>query len=234
MKLKYVTLTGADASVKPEQLLAISQKYPYVEWAILFSQSKAGISRYPSYDWVVDLMKINVDKKMNLSAHLCGKWVESALEHRFIFLRNALVYDAFSRVQLNMGQDRIKDAFKSQSVLDVIQQYSKHDFIFGGNYTNVDINAEYLADNSIFALFDTSGGRGIETKEWPKPFDGCFCGYAGGLGPDNITTELARIAEVVGDVRIWIDMETKLRDENDNFSIEKCEQILQAAKPYVG
>ena len=232
MKLKYVTLTGADSSVKPQQLRVLSEKYPFVEWAILFSQSKAGVPRYPSYDWVVDLMKLNEDKKMNLSAHLCGKWVESALEHRFIFLRNPMVHDAFHRIQLNMGRERLIEALSSQSLIDIIHKYSQHEFIFGGNYTN--ITSDELIRDQLNLLFDTSGGRGIESKQWRNPHKGCFCGYAGGLGPDNIAEQLEKIAEIVGDRPIWIDMETKLRDKNDNFSLDKCEEILQAVKPYVG
>jgi hypothetical protein len=38
MRLKTVTITGADDAVDPEELLQIQQRYPFVEWGILLSR----------------------------------------------------------------------------------------------------------------------------------------------------------------------------------------------------
>ncbi len=82
MKIKYVTLTGADDNTKHEELLRVSALYPFVEWGILFSQKKSGLAeRYPSWDWVVDLAK-KTNENTNLSAHLCGQWVDDAMSGR--------------------------------------------------------------------------------------------------------------------------------------------------------
>lgn len=246
MKLQYVTLTGADQSIKPEQLLELSHKYPFVEWAILFSQSKAGVPRYPSYDWVVELAKLNVGnpRPMNLSAHLCGAWVDSAMTGNIGFLNDSL--SAFSRVQLNMGKDRLKSALVCKPLLDAIKVQNSHRFIFGGNYANLSVDGHFFWNNLIHPLFDASGGRGLETKEWPKPFINTVSGmqvvfgYAGGLGPDNVLQEIERMSQVVDaelpDTLIWIDMESKLREKTqtqDIFDLKKCEQVLEAASPYV-
>ena len=56
MQIKYVTLTGADESVEPMDLALLSDKYTFVEWGILFSQTRQGIEpRYPSYEWIEKL-----------------------------------------------------------------------------------------------------------------------------------------------------------------------------------
>ena len=68
-------------------------------------------------------------------------------------------------------------------------------------------------------LFDASGGRGLEPLEWPKHLQDWTCGYAGGLGPGNLRRELPRIAAAAGPFPYWIDMESKLRDDEDRFWI---------------
>jgi hypothetical protein len=252
MKLKYVTLTGADSSVQPEELVALSKKYPFVEWAILFSQSKSGTTpRYPGHDWVLDLLKIAESTPMNLSAHLCGKWVDDALKGEITFLKDAEMNKAFRRVQLNMGKDRLQGAFKNKQLVYAIIAAEKQ-VIFGGNYAAIIANGQFFDTTGTYPLFDASGGRGIAATEWPKPLtyteyavvDGqqdeqktVFCGYAGGLGPDNILAELKRIEEVVGDATIWVDMESRVRTKDkagDRFDLAKCEQVLQVAQPWVG
>jgi phosphoribosylanthranilate isomerase len=75
-------------------------------------------------------------------------------------------------------------------------------------------------------LVDGSGGRGLSPERWVKPTTSKRVGFAGGLGPDNISAEYARIKEVAeGD--FWIDMEGKLRDENDWFDTEKAYRMLR-------
>ena len=46
------TITGADDLVDPDDLVVLSREYPFVEWAILISASRAGTPRYPSSAWL--------------------------------------------------------------------------------------------------------------------------------------------------------------------------------------
>jgi phosphoribosylanthranilate isomerase len=238
MKLKFVTLTGADNSVRPADLRMTSERYPFVEWAILFSKSKSGVPRYPSYDWVLDFAREVFDFDfMNSAAHLCGKWVEDAMQGKITFLHDIHMDQAFSRIQLNMGKDRLREALRSSELTAATSKILQR-VILGGNYASITADPSYYRKHGLAPLFDASGGRGVLTREWPKPLadaDGpLFCGYAGGLGPDNVAEELARIAEVVGDVQVWIDMETGIRSKNDKFDLQKCDQVLEAALPWVG
>lgn len=239
MKLTYVTLTGADNTVKPSQLAELSKKYPYVEWAILFSQKKSGQSRYPTLDWIDELVEVQKTIGMNLSAHLCGKWVDDVMAGCVTFLHNKDWDRAFDRIQLNMGKERLQQAIKSEKFLNTIKDVvDDHQIILGGNYKYIEVPDSYFWDNVLFPLFDASGGRGIETKDWPKPHEGrsgltMLTGYAGGLGPDNVAAQLKNIANVAKGSNIWIDMETKLRGDRDEFDLDKCEEVLKAVKEYV-
>ena len=76
-------------------------------------------------------------------------------------------------------------------------------------------------------LFDSSGGRGIRRAQWPTPLSGVRCGYAGGLGPENLRLEMPRIAAVAGP-DYWVDMENSLRDADDHFSVDKARLALNA------
>lgn len=237
MFIKYVTLTGADDSIAPSDLIPLTEKYPFVEWGILFSQNKSGVERYPSLYWVDSLVdSVAATHKINLAAHLCGKWADDALKGEITFLRDDRYRRAFQRIQLNLGKDRLKTAIGSED-LRRAKEVVKQQVMLGGNYGVVRPDPDYFIRARVSPLFDASGGRGILTLNWPKPleYSQCklFCGYAGGLGPDNIADELKRIEEVVGDGHIWIDMESRLRT-GEKFDLEKCERVLQVAQQYVG
>ena len=80
-------------------------------------------------------------------------------------------------------------------------------------------------------LFDESGGRG-KRGDWPDPWPvlpGMRCGYAGGLGPDNVD-EALEFVERHPDARIWLDMESGVRT-NDWMDLEKVEAVCQKAWP---
>ena len=88
----------------------------------------------------------------------------------------------------------------------------------------------------IFAvpLFDLSGGAGILPESWPKA-KGEYCGYAGGLSPENLEEQLEKIKCVVDeDQKIWIDVETHVRSSDDKqFDLDKVRKFLEISKRYV-
>lgn len=240
MKITKVTLTGADDTVDQADLISLSKKYPFVEWGILFSQSKSGVERYPSLEWVEKLKQLVSKENLscNFAAHLCGKWVDDALNGKVTFLRDEGMNHLFNRLQFNMGKDRLKKAVSNLSFETALQSIKKNSII-GGDYSVVTDKSIFFRNNLISPLFDASGGRGIGTKEWPTPFSendiSIFCGYAGGLGPDNLLDEIKIIEAVVGNSSIWIDMETSLRsDKGRKFDLAKCEKVLDLMLPLFG
>ena len=81
------------------------------------------------------------------------------------------------------------------------------------------------------ALFDLSGGTGRLSDEWPSSEE--FCGYAGGLTPDNVVDQLERIGQACCYHPIWIDVESGVRDSSDRFRMDEVERFIEAVLPYV-
>lgn len=233
MNLDRVTVTGADDSIEPEALIPLTERYPFVEWGILFSGSRQGSDRYPSADWLARLRKI-APKLPNLCAHLCGTWV------RNIVLEGAPTWwskyeplpPIFKRVQLNFhGQFHKagKEFVPALKRLALIHE----GFILQHDGVNDETIKTLGADLPVAPLFDRSGGAGVLPEAWPKPI-WSYQGYAGGLSPENVEDELHRILDVAGESRIWIDVETRVRSEEDAlFDLAKVETFLKRAAPFV-
>lgn len=238
MKIRHVTLTGADDHTDPAALVRLRAAYPYSEWAVLFSQRKAGVPRYPSIDWVRRLNAAFDESgpeagPTRLAAHLCGKWVDDALGGRLTFVSTyAFNHNLFARLQLNLGKDRLARAVGSRRVEDVAAE-AERPVILGGNYAAVTADPEWFRGHNLHPLFDASGGRGAAQDTWPAPLAaGLLCGYAGGLGPDTLADDLKRIEDVVGDATVWIDMESRIRDDSNRLDLGKCERVLEIARPW--
>ena len=79
IKLRYLGFCGADDSVEPLMLAAISAQHPWVEWGVLFRDDKVGQPRYASFAWLERLGVVNTVRTMRLAGHLCGCYVDSIL-----------------------------------------------------------------------------------------------------------------------------------------------------------
>ena len=99
------------------------------------------------------------------------------------------------------------------------------------------VHDEYeSADLGIAALYDLSHGAGVLPEEWSHPLarTAIPCGFAGGLSPENVASQIEKILLVMGDTPFWIDAETHLRSDGDRqFDLAKVRRFLEAAKPYV-
>lgn len=245
-KIRFVSITGADDSVGPSQLLKLSQEFPFVEWAILFSQKSIGTNRFPSAEWLDEIGQLlySYGQPVNLSLHLCGSYVRQLIERghdRFAQDLGADLFDLFNRVQINTHGDDHK--WNVEGVVDLIKTYKTKEFIFqlDGNGKNEAMAKmmvlEHRLENVSF-LLDTSHGAGILPSNWPSPpLSTTSTGYAGGIGPENIEESLVKIRAAV-DARTdfkadyWIDMETKVRSNNDQlFDLAKVRQVLEITKP---
>jgi hypothetical protein len=253
--LDRVTITGADDSVSPLQLKELSAEFPFVEWGILLSQGKVGTPRFPSYQWLLDLyeeMEITV-MMPHLSTHICGSWSRELLDGRWPFpWRKDWVLSIFERAQINFTA---KPATSTHPLTDILEKWSydyggPQEFIIQDNAANGSFFSSMLEIcGFIVPLFDGSGGKGDLPGTWPAaeyvafPEDGVdnsakspiYHGYAGGLGPDTLEAQLPRIFEAAGEARIWIDMETRVRSDNDRlFDLAKVRRCLEICAPFIG
>lgn len=229
--LRQVTVTGADDSIAPETIVCLAREYPYAEFGILCSKNNAGMSRFPSQKWLDTMSRIK-EPTTKLSMHLCGTWVRSLCTGDRVVSNDwiASYFGMFNRIQLNFhGQPHRANSSFVRALWDF-----KAPIIFQIDGVNQNLYAAsktYHVDS--YALFDLSGGAGVLPEEWPKP-DGEYCGYAGGLSPENLAENLAKLSGIVGEIPIWVDAETHLRSDDDRrFDLDKVGRFLDAAEPYV-
>lgn len=220
-KPSFVTLTGADDTTDPYALASLSERFPFVEWAILSSAQRAGSGRYPTDAWVQRL--VAACPNINRSLHLCGADVDAFIAREAHIMRKLAWFD---RVQLNFNHKRMP---KDLDAIARIGSDIPQRIIIQYNSANTEAcHALVQSMDRVEVLFDASGGRGVSPDSWPMALDGVFCGYAGGLGPDNIVVELESIRQAARQKAFWVDMEGKLRNEEDQFSLAACEAVLSA------
>lgn len=228
-----VTITGADDSIDPQDLIELTNKYPFVEWGILTSKTSWGHTRFPSQKWVNELEDLSESHQdRQLSCHLCGQYVKDILlgKHDEILKMSLWIFD---RIQINTHGQRhsyTKDALEKISnwPLEIIFQYDNANASIIEQAQKVQVNCS--------TLFDLSHGAGVLPSEWPDHLEGIRCGYAGGLGPDNLEEQIPIILEKAGDKDIWIDMETKVFSgigKDCYFDLEKVEKCLEISSKFV-
>lgn len=232
MDIDRVTMTGPDDSSTIDQCLQMTAEFPFVEWGILVSASQEGSPRFPSRKWILDIPK----GIPNLSMHLCGRWVRQLLALGVVEFPQEYI-DRFRRIQLNFHDEHTpcnpKVCADALRRIGIDKQYIFQIDRTAGNRHMVAIMNE-APDLNIVPLFDVSGGAGESPDKWPSPFPRIYNGYAGGIGPDNIVAELKRIGRASWGSRIWIDMETKVRSDNDRlFDFNKVGMVLAECKPYI-
>lgn len=117
MRIKTVTITGADDSINPRLLIELSQEFPFVEWGILLSQSSVGGRRFPSFKWMKRLQfDHSLNERVKISGHVCDKWVRDILVGEISEFTETLnpVYGMFRRIQINTHGEKLevsKDGF---------------------------------------------------------------------------------------------------------------------------
>ena len=233
--IRVVTVTGADDSVEPKELISVAEEYPFVEFGILLSKKQQGSKRFPSKEWLEELYILSRDKKLVLSGHLCGEWLRDlCVGEPSFFEEFGYIWRMFKRLQLNFhAESHIVDY---EGFCKVLREYlPKRSIILQMDGQNDEIF--YTLDGrwgiSVFPLFDRSGGAGVLPEEWPTQPINQYSGYAGGLSPANLQEEMKKISEVTTRP-IWIDAETLLRSEDDMvFNLEKVRNFLEVAKPWV-
>ena len=234
MKLDRVTMTGADDTTLMSDLAPLAKRYPFVEWGILFSSKSQGSPRFPSGPF---LKYLHAEKRKNpelkLSAHLCGQWVRDIVVHGENTFRSVHgpLWRMFDRVQLNFHGHWHK---MGKEFMKLLPSFEGKQLIFQVDGVNDSTWVACQAHGDCVPFFDASHGAGVKPTEWPKPYSGVYNGYSGGLGPEDLTNDILNIAKAVGDERIWIDMETRIRsDHGVNFDLEKVEDCLAQAEPFI-
>lgn len=234
--LSGISFIGIDSDTNLNELKKLPTLTKHkIEFGILYSENKMDNSqRYPNKKEILKMLDGLNSQETNftLSLHLCGQSVS-----KFLSMNEEIIAlcKKFNRVQLNIPAGEFKNSsnlFKKLnnilSLIDasrlpfiVVLQYNSRNKELLDNF----INENFHYRNCFDILFDNSGGLG---KEIDTPFpqiNNIYCGYAGGINPDNINTIVEKI-NTVAKQSYYIDMESGIR-EDDLFSIQKCQMLLE-------
>jgi hypothetical protein len=228
MKLTTVTITGAADDTDIGALVDLSAEFPFVEWGILVSASQEGWARFPSRRW----MKVFSNADLRVATHLCGRWVRQLLVGELDWEQAAPDIRLVSqRWQINTHGSAHPwtgnglDGLRAAAAYTVMPSALRH-VIFQHDGANNGLPcAARTAGIRTQVLFDSSGGGGILPGAWPPPLPSFRCGYAGGLGPDNVAAQLSLVATAC-DEPCWIDMERRVRSD-DVLDLAKVRAVLE-------
>ncbi|MGE4197645.1 MAG: hypothetical protein AB7G11_11040 [Phycisphaerales bacterium] len=239
MRIDHVTLTGADDQTNARRLVNLLD-HPNVEIGVLYSTRRLGSSRYPSSEW---LRRFLVEPPpgsrlptCRIAVHVCGSRNLEALSQGVEL--PPFYWISVSRVQFNGVKPRdytpeflaITQRHYPACIAQIDPGDAEPDVAFLTGYRSTLGFKRYPFN----VLLDGSAGTGKTPERWilPPGLEDHRVGLAGGLRPENLTDELKRIEDVVGDRRIWIDLESGLRDERDRFSFARAERCLEIAEPW--
>ncbi len=229
MFLHTVTITGADDATDIDELVDLSAQFPFVEWGILVSKSQEGSIRFPSRNWV-DQFGIAAQKhKLKTAMHVCGSWVGDLFKGELHRDELPSVVDFAQRIQINSwGRSLNSTSDFHWSSADKLSKW----FIFQWSPVG-----EFLAKRAreqgfaASGLFDGSGGQGKSPESWPHAISTGFpMGFAGGLGPTNVRSQILKIDEAAGHspFATWIDMEGRVRTEDGvMLDLGKVRSVLE-------
>lgn len=243
MPLIKVTLTGADDTIDPAELFKLSAIYPFVEWGILFSDNRKNSERYPSPEWIADLVNLRRSSPtVQFSAHLCGPYNKVFFKGGVGDLYGQFTVADFNRVQVNY---RFNDILVNpyQLIRYLVQNQKRNFILQWDEHKDVIYHMLALKCKNVLPLFDISGGKGIVPMKWksPKLINCSAIGYAGGLSYENLHENLEQIKRDACGHPFWIDMESSLRKKGsrkkpswqDHFDLEKCLAVLDFCEDMV-
>jgi phosphoribosylanthranilate isomerase len=226
--LSKITLTGVDMTVDvislAEQVASIDPTVT-IEFALLYRGDDAARTvggRFNTANSLKKFVEVASYFPVNVHSaiHLCGVAVNEFINGR------GPGYDLswdFSRVQLNFQANRIDvEALKARVEAEI-----DHKIIIQHNVDNQSL-CERLADrHNVSFLFDQSCGKGVLQNDYPNAVSD-RCGYAGGLGPLNLHTEVPKIIAASRGRAKWVDMETGVRSESDAFCTKRAVDAVVA------
>ena len=219
--LNRVTFTGVDDKTNIEDLVYLTNKYPFVEFGILVSKngSNSGeINRYPNLTILKRLKK----KDLNLSCHICGSIARQIVQKNdWSGLEKLLGKDieVFNCFQLNVsGIHKFSKEITFREDKEFIIQL-KNDLSLYDYYKDLP---------NVFGFQDNSGGVGKFEDNWME--SDRYFGYAGGLSVENIEKVIEDLL-IINEDNFWIDMETSVRTD-DWFDTKKCEEILKICEKF--
>jgi len=230
MPLICCGLNGVDEATALVELAVVSDLYPFVEWGFLYSPDQQGTpGRYPSVARIRRAFK-ELPRYVRTALHVNGPGVGQLLEGEGVV--SGLVEQVRARsgrVQLNLRSVRAN--VDPEALRRFVLARPEVFFVTPYSDGNASVMQALAGVENHAIVFDSSTDRNVPPQSWPRAPNSMRCGYAGGLGVHNLEAELPRIYQAAGTAEFWIDLEGRLRDENDRFSMSlarRCLDIVNA------
>lgn len=242
MKLEKITCSDMREHNEIDDIINLGTRYPMAEFAIQAHPSKFQ-GHMPRYIWFDTLMYAARTTNVQLAMHVNSEWrTELCRGHIPYELRrmwNMKRYNGkpiIGRVQININGGKDYWRFYANKVADIIRAYPDIKFIL--QYTPKQAARLQRLDKTgvpFLTLFDASGGCGKLPDKWIAPaFTNHSMGYSGGLSPENVAENLAKIDSVLPrGYETWIDAEGKLKNaDTKQFDVARAELYIQNALNY--
>ena len=199
-RLRFLGFCGVDDSADTAELVELSSRLEIIEWGFLFRKDLQGQPRYPSDAFCKQLgAQAGVDR-LRKAGHLCSGYAGQVLGGDHDFVRHLVDSLGVQRVQINPtgANDFDSSRLGSPEVLGgmqaCLQAMPDVEFILQRNeetqplWQPLQAEVEAGRHSNLSFLFDESKGLGRVSSQWPSPPTlGTKVGYAGGLGPHNLS-----------------------------------------------
>ena len=213
-----LTFTGCDQWCDIAELIEIAARARplRIEWAVLAGTSTGNDPRFPDLETIARFRDRTAAAGTGAALHLCGRLARAVAAND---LDEAVgLGRGFRRIQINAESHDYGQLAKlaHRTGARVIAQ-EQHGF------------ADKRAPSErLHYLDDGSGGRGIsQLHGWTKGWESVRCGYAGGVGPDNIGEAIRRATDK-GGPNAWLDMESSIRT-NERLDTAKVNAVIRQA-----
>jgi hypothetical protein len=247
LRLDAVGFCGVDDTVDLAKLRELSEAHPWIEWGVLLRPDKEGQPRYAGKEVMHRVGALAKSGSIRIAAHLCGDTCLRALAGDVQHIRSLRDVLGFKRIQVNatlngggvsrQSWDATEAAAGLRSIANalpdleiILQLHADTELLFQALFRSKDI----APPPNLAVLFDNSLGFGIAPTSWQQPLQGLHCGYAGGFGPDDMSTGLASLAISCEGYAapVWIDMESKIRGRgaggSDILDLGRCQAVAEA------
>lgn len=222
MNIRYITCSDLREDIPHSIAIDLLRMGLNVELGIQAHPS-AMSHGMPRNTWLNGLLDISkkLPDPLNIAIHvnyqwcslMCDGYLPPEIAEWFYIEDPKTKKPLIKRWQLNIGDGT--NIFNAHNLSKIIKNHPNREFILPvNNRPAVQTAVQELNDTGaqFSLLYDSSYGVGKSPDTWlPPAYPNHAQGYAGGLGPENITENLEKIsAQLPDDYTTWIDAEGKL------------------------
>lgn len=209
-KPSFVAFTGVDSADLISGMQQLSRHYP-IEWGVLLDDAREE-ALFADPDVRAKLLEA---PGLRYAAHVCGEQAGLIANDP---ASATIDLSRFQRLQVNHGFSG-----STPEQIDNCVRFGRSRTV----RTMLQTLTDFPTDARLDWLYDTSFGTGKPAERWPAlPARGPFCGFSGGIRPENVAAVLDAIGAPDG-AQYFIDMESGVRTDG-RFDLSRCEAVCRA------